>query len=152
MPLWWVTVNAPGWLASSLTRLAESSAVPSYRGIRWFNDTVFEILECFNGHKTNYKAWVITTEECTIRDSVFRQEYTCSVRHIKKSCLVGSTSGTIWALNTKYWNVHTADGTFQVHKTIHDESEGSPEWTIEMMAEAPDADTLIRVLSKHISQ
>jgi len=148
MTNWWIVVNVPGWMASSLYRLPEASSVPSYRGMTRYTDNTIEVIENVTGVTQTYGIRVITDEECSLRHH--HTEYPCYIRQIEKGH-ARNTSGEVTALNTKYWNVFTADGTFQVHKTMHDEEDGPAEWTIEMLGNVSDADALIRVIRKYIS-
>lgn len=150
MTNWWIVIGIPGDVASYLTHLPEASAVPSYRGMTRYTDDTIEVLESFEGAQQSYGVRICTDEESSVR-STYGGDYPCSIRHIEKGT-ARSTGGSVTELNTKYWNVYTADGTFQVHKTIHDETEGPVQWTVEMWGAVPDADTLIRVIRKYISQ
>ena len=149
MTNWWIVVDIPGWVASSLTHLPEANSVESYRSITRYTDNTFETLECINGTNKHYSIRIRTDERTVIHDDFAK--YDCSIRQIEKGHM-RSTSGSVGSLNTKYWNIYTADGTFQVHKTVRDESEGLTQWTVEIWGDVPDADTLIQGIRKYISQ
>ena len=150
MTNWWVVVNIPGWMASLITRIPEASVIPSYRRLSRFTDNSIEIVDNVTGSNHSYGLQIITSEEFTLHNTHNTQEYPCVVHHIEVGPM-RSTEGIIGSTSTTYWHIHTADGTFQVHKTMNNDTTEPVQWTIEMWGEAPDADTLLRVIRKHIS-
>lgn len=148
MTNWWIVVNIPGWLASRLTHLPETSAITSYRRLTRYTDDTFELNENVTGMVHSYGVRVVSEEEHTIQST--EHTYPCSVRHINVGNM-RTTEGILHSTNTTYWNIHTVDGVFQVHKTTTDDASEPIQWTVEMWGEVPDADNLLRVIRKHIS-
>lgn len=149
MTKWWVIVNIPGWMASYLTHLPEASSVVSYRKMTRYTENTIGIVENITGTNQSYCVRIVTDEECTI-ETRDKKHLPCSIRHIEKGA-IRTTHGSVTSLNTTYWHINSPDGTFQVHKTIDDESGDSVQWTAEMWGDVPDADILIKVIRKYIS-
>lgn len=145
----WIVTHIPGYIASLLTRLPEASSVPAYRRMVRYTDDTLEVIDNPTGTHNSYSIHINTTTECTLT-SPHGKEYSCCIRSFDTTH-TRTTHGSVSSINTTYWNIHTEDGILQVHKSMHDETQGSTEWTLEMWGDVPDADTLTQIVHKYIS-
>lgn len=150
MTTWWVSVEIPGWIASRLVSLPETSAVTSRRKLVRFTDNTLDITSDLPTGSIQTSSHVISSEETTSISLPWGKE-TVTSYHLD-NLSYRTTDGILSSSSSTTYHIHVPEGTIEIHMYNATPELYSPSWTAEMIGNVPDSETFLHILRKHISR